>query len=136
MTADEKLAAILAAVQTDPGDRGLARDPHDNLFTACPGDFATACDVLASGDLRVNLYTGFFIATGDPPAFETDGPLGAVFLARAFTSLGGWVRLYSEETRSFEAVRSVTTPALTDQPSVWSPSTLIWLERAGPAADG
>ncbi len=40
MTTDEKLAAILAAVQTDPGNRGLARDPHDNLFTATAGDFA------------------------------------------------------------------------------------------------
>ena len=40
MTADEKLAAILAAVQTDPGNRGLARDPDDNLFTATAGDFA------------------------------------------------------------------------------------------------
>ena len=47
MTTDEKLAAILAAVQTDPGNRGLARDPHDNLFTACPGDFAAACRSIA-----------------------------------------------------------------------------------------
>src|SRR5262249_10799534 len=39
MTTDEKLAAILAAVQTDPGHRGLARDPHDNLFTTTAGDF-------------------------------------------------------------------------------------------------
>ena len=43
MTTDEKLAAILAAVQTDPGNRGLARDPHDNLFTATAGDFEAAC---------------------------------------------------------------------------------------------
>ena len=48
MTTDEKLAAILAAVQTDPGNRGLARDPYDNLFTACPGDFAAACRSIAS----------------------------------------------------------------------------------------
>ena len=33
MTPDDKLAAILAAVQVDPGGRGLARDPADNLFT-------------------------------------------------------------------------------------------------------
>ena len=47
MTTDEKLAAILAAVQTDPGNRGLARDPHDNLFTATAGDFGAACRLMA-----------------------------------------------------------------------------------------
>ena len=85
MTTDEKLAAILAAVQTDPGNRGLARDPHDNLFTATTGDFAAACRSIAEqpDPCRLASITGFFIPTADPPAFETDGPLGAVFLARA-----------------------------------------------------
>jgi hypothetical protein len=84
MTADEKLTAILAAVQTDPGNRGLARDPADNLFTACPGDFAAACRI-ASDDRTPSIMidTGFFIPTSIPPTFETDGPLGAVFLLRA-----------------------------------------------------
>ncbi len=89
MTTDEKLAAILAAVQTDPGHRGLARDPHDNLFTACPGDFAAACGSIA-GHLspRLGIVTGFFIPSAEPPAHETDGPLGAVFLARAMPTMG------------------------------------------------
>ncbi len=88
MTADEKLAAILAAVQTDPGNRGLARDPHDNLFTACPGDFAAACRIAADdGTPTIAIDTGFYIPTGTPPAFETDGPLGAVFLLRAFLTV-------------------------------------------------
>ena len=43
MTKDEKLAAILAAVQTDPVNRGLGKVPGNNLFTACAGDFAAAC---------------------------------------------------------------------------------------------
>ena len=47
MTTDEKLAAILATVQTDPGNRGLARDPDDNLFTATAGDFERACRSIA-----------------------------------------------------------------------------------------
>src|SRR4029450_7891752 len=89
MTTDEKLAAILASVQTDPGNRGLARDPHDNLFTACPGDFAAACRSIAEHpEPKLALVTGFYIPTATPPAFETDGPLGAVFLARAATAIG------------------------------------------------
>ena len=83
MTTDEKLAAILAAVQTDPGNRGLARDPHDNLFTATKGDFTAACRSIADDPTpRLGVVTGFYIPTADPPAHETDGPLGAVFLAR------------------------------------------------------
>ena len=84
MTRDAKLAAILAAVQTDPGNRGLARDPVDNLFTATAGDFQRACRSLTSEPLlALDIFTGFFIPTGEPAAYETDGPLGCVFLMRA-----------------------------------------------------
>lgn len=89
MTNIEKLAAILAVVQTDPGNRGLARDPVDNLFTATAGDFERACRSIANEMAPVIfLVTGFIIPSVDPPRFETDGPLGAVFLARAFFYLG------------------------------------------------
>lgn len=89
MTHTEKLAAILAAVQTDPGNRGLARDPVDNLFTATAGDFERACRSLtAAPGTRVGLLTGFYIPTATPPAFETDGPLGTLFLAEALKCLG------------------------------------------------
>ena len=84
MTTDEKLAAILAAVQTDPGNPGLARDPLDNLFTATKGDFERACRSIGqTHEDAVDIETGFFIPTASPPAYETDGPLGAVFLLRA-----------------------------------------------------
>ncbi len=88
MTPDEKLAEILAAVQTDPGNRGLARVPGDNLFTATAGDFQAACRSFLETDVALDVTTGFYIPTGVPPAFETDGPLGAVFLFRAFLPLG------------------------------------------------
>ena len=66
MTTDEKLAAILAAVQTDPGNRGLARDPDDNLFTATQGDFAGRVPEYrrASARQRWHRDTGFFIPIG------------------------------------------------------------------------
>jgi hypothetical protein len=83
MTPDENLAAILAAVQTDPGNRGLAE-----LFAYCPGDFAASCRSIAEHrSPRLGVITGFYIPTADAPAHETDGPLGAVFLARALGPL-------------------------------------------------
>lgn len=89
MTTDEKLAAILAAVQTDPGNRGLARDPHDNLFTATAGHFQAACRSIAEHpNPVVRIYTGFYIPSADPPGFETDGPLGTLFLTSVLRHLG------------------------------------------------
>ncbi|MCE9563929.1 MAG: DUF4392 domain-containing protein [Planctomycetes bacterium] len=97
MTPYEKLAAILAAVQTDPGNRGLARDPHDNLFTATKGDFQAACSSIANEtEPRLLVATGFFISTAQPPTHETDGPLGAVFLVRALLPLGVSIHIWAE----------------------------------------
>jgi hypothetical protein len=97
MTTDEKLAAILAAVQTDPGNRGLARDPHDNLFTATQDDFQAACRSIAEAQPpSIELITGFYIAGATPPAHETDGPLGTVHLTKAIHSLGGQVEIVTD----------------------------------------
>jgi hypothetical protein len=76
-------------IQNDVGKRGLAADPVDNLITACPGDFRAACQSVAEHPHPALLVvTGFFIPTATPPAGETDGPLGALFLARALVPLG------------------------------------------------
>lgn len=139
MTPDEKLTAILAAVQTDAGNRGSASDPVDNLFTACPGDFAAACRSLAE-DPRAAIFTGFFIPSSDPPAFETDGPLGAVFLWRALRALTG----RHDEIWAEPPVRRATDAAIElitgserrpREPSM-PPNHDVWIERAGTAADG
>ncbi|MCU0702447.1 MAG: DUF4392 domain-containing protein [Fimbriiglobus sp.] len=97
MTPADKLAAILAAVQTDPGHRGLARDPHDNLFTATKGDFEAACRSIGRAhDDAIDITTGFFIPTGSPPSFETDGPLGSLFLLRSLTRIVQQVAIWSQ----------------------------------------
>lgn len=137
MTTDEKLAAILAAVQTDPGNRGLARDPHDNLFTATKGDFEAACRSLVPLPNHSLVITGFFIPTADPPAFETDGPLGAIFLERAFAvGVQDGAAAIAEEPihRSLHAARSflgIRRPFVVAQGKV-----AIYIERSGPASDG
>jgi hypothetical protein len=107
MTTDEKLAAILAAVQTDPGNRGLARDPRDNLFTATAGDFQAACRSIAESiPAALHIVTGFIIPSVDPPTFETDGPLGAVFLIRQLVELNGISVLCSTDPGCGPALRA------------------------------
>jgi D-glutamate cyclase len=89
MTDNQLLEALCEIVQEDVGRRGLATDPADNLLTATAGDLAAACRSLAAAPrAAVGVVTGFIIPTADPPAGETDGPLGALFLARALVPLG------------------------------------------------
>jgi D-glutamate cyclase len=93
----DNLTTIRDLIQQDVGHRGLATDPVSNLLTACQGDFAGACRSVANAtDAAVAVVTGFFIPTGQPPGAETDGPLGAVYLARALTPLGIRVALVTD----------------------------------------
>lgn len=136
MTADEKLAAILAAVQTDPGNRGLARDPHDNLFTATKGDYEAACWNIAVQPVpHVFLHTGFLIPSVNE--FETDGPLGTAFLEYAVGSLGGVAEVIGDEAiiRGSYAARDFFPryPVPSDK---LKPPVHIFVECVGPAADG
>jgi len=89
MTIDDRLTALRDIVQKDVGQRGLAHDPSDNLLTRCHGDLAAACRSIADAQRPIlGIVTGFPIVSVDPPLAETDGPLGALFLARALTPLG------------------------------------------------
>ena len=83
------LCAIRDLIQEDIGNRGLRTDPAANLITACPNDLETACRSLAEHSApAVAVVTGFYIPHAEPPCAETDGPLGAIFLARALVPLG------------------------------------------------
>jgi hypothetical protein len=95
---DRLLESIRELIQEDVCGRGLATDPVDNLLTSCREDFATACRSLAeTRDLAVGIVTGFLIVHVQPPRAETDGPLGALFLARALAGIGARVQLITEE---------------------------------------
>jgi hypothetical protein len=88
MTVDRRLDPLRELIQRDVNNRGLRGNPADNLLTRTPGDFAEACRSIARAPSpAVAIVTGFFIPHGQPPACETDGPPGAVFLARALSAL-------------------------------------------------
>ncbi|HZZ81301.1 MAG TPA: glutamate cyclase domain-containing protein [Gemmataceae bacterium] len=93
-----KLEMLRDLIQNDIGKRGLRTDPKRNLIDAYPNDFAAACRSLAGHAAPVlAVVTGFYIPTATPPAGETDGPLGAVHLARALTPLGIRVVLITDD---------------------------------------
>jgi hypothetical protein len=159
MTTDEALTAIRDIIQEDVGGRGLRSDPNDNLITAFPRDFATACRSIAeTPNPMVVVLTGFYIAAADPPCGETDGPLGALFLARALPPLGIRVGLQTDPfcRRALEAGLAAcgsSVPVQTIPPAShpwdtflevdWSGfvereglTHLVAIERVGPATDG
>jgi hypothetical protein len=92
-----RLEKIRAIIQEDVGQRGLRKDPDANLIDHCAGDFAAAChDLAQTENAAIGIVTGFFIAHANPPCGETDGPLGALYLARALVRLGIKVLLLTD----------------------------------------
>ncbi len=93
---DDVLRQLEAIIQRDVNNRGLATYARENLLTACAGDFVQTCHSLAAADPPVvAIVTGFYIPAAN--AGETDGPLGALFLARALRRMGGSVIIFSEQ---------------------------------------
>jgi hypothetical protein len=134
------LEALRDLMQEDVADRGLARDPRDNLIAANPADFAFACQSLADADdLSVAIVTGFPI----PPSFagETDGPIGAVYLARVLHRLGARVAIHAEPFAGDAMVAAIAHLGLGTEIAVLPPPArlrpewthLIAIERVGPS---
>ncbi len=148
-------------IQDDIGKRGLRTDPERNLINACPDDFRQACRSLAEHPApALAVVTGFFIPTATPPAGETDGPLGAVFLARALVPLGIPISIVTDDfcVRAVEAglaecgmrknvpIIALPTPAQAEQMSddeywryfderkgITTLTHLLAIERVGPS---
>jgi hypothetical protein len=118
MTTDPEpiLAALCDLVQEDVGCRGLRADPTDNLIIGTAGDFAAACHSIAdTPNARLAIVTGFTIPGTDPPTSETDGPLGALFLARALTPLGIGIALAADGTAVSALAAGLAACGLADQ---------------------
>ncbi|HEV3204384.1 MAG TPA: glutamate cyclase domain-containing protein, partial [Gemmataceae bacterium] len=95
---DLVLDGIRKLIQEDVNSRGLQTIPDHNLVSSCYLDFPAACRHMAeTPQLAVGIVTGFYIPAAQPPAGETDGPLGALFLARVLTRLGAKVVLATDD---------------------------------------
>jgi hypothetical protein len=132
---DPRLHAICELIQQDVGNRGLRTDPADNLITRTAGDFEAACRSLAGcEEPSVGVVTGFYIAHADPPCGETDGPLGALFLARALAPLGLRVRLVTDHSGEQALVAGLEACGLDIDPVIILPPAIHpwddWMKRA------
>jgi hypothetical protein len=91
--AESVVDRIEQAVQTDVG-RNIGP-----LFAAARGGLLRAAQALAAAQsCRVGLITGFYVPQGDPPAAETDGPVGTALLARGLGDVGIPCRLATDES--------------------------------------
>jgi hypothetical protein len=147
------LDRVCDLIQEDIGCRGLRADPNANLVSATVGDYHAACRSIAVHPKpAVAVVTGFFIPHGQPPSGETDGPLGALFLARALTPLGIDVALLTDgfcmpalevglaACRLEKAVPALELPQASESREWFNDFTrqfglthLVALERAGPS---
>jgi hypothetical protein len=89
------------AAALDAVERLMSRDVgrgSAELAELTAGSLAAAAASLIDATApHVVILTGFFIPGADPPAAETDGPVGSAQLAVALLSLGATVRLLTDE---------------------------------------
>jgi len=102
-TPEERIEHIRRIIQVDPGNRGLAAPGDRNAFSVRAEDLNRGALSLISPPednfrTRVGIITGFSIPTEEFSAFETDGPPGALFLARTLQKLGMDVVLFGESS--------------------------------------
>jgi len=84
-------------IQLDVGQRGINLQYDDNLCSRTENNLLNSSrKIMEKPGTTVGIVTGFFIPHGEPPAPETDGPIGALALARGLNSLGYKVLLISD----------------------------------------
>jgi hypothetical protein len=88
-------SALEALVRQDPSGRGVSGFKHEGQWLAA-GMLEGAARDLAKHTKAVGIVTGFCVADVDPPTAETDGPPGALYLARALAALDTDVVLISD----------------------------------------
>ncbi|MEU5902780.1 glutamate cyclase domain-containing protein [Micromonospora sp. NPDC047467] len=135
----------VAAREVGRGSEALAVPAAGGLFAAARS--------LATGTPDAAVFTGFFIPGAEPPAAETDGPLGAAQIAAALRLLGGRCRLITDEPCApvvEAAVAAAATGLAVDVAPLrgydeWAAAALprygqlthlIACERVGPSVDG
>lgn len=92
---DSLLQDLETVIRRDPAMRGLiASEARFGRLAA--GHLAKAVKSLGRPSLKIAVVTGFFVPAANPPAAETDGPIGAVRLAQALEAVGHRVRLMTD----------------------------------------
>ncbi|MFI7609058.1 glutamate cyclase domain-containing protein [Micromonospora sp. NPDC049366] len=148
MRVEQTIAQLerIAAREVGRGSEALA-------VPAAGGLLAAARSLAGHATPDVAVFTGFFIPGAEPPAAETDGPLGAIQIAAALRLLGCQVRLVTDEPCALvvEAAVAAATPGLPVDVAPlngydeWAGSLLpryrrlthvIACERVGPGRDG
>ena len=91
---DQQWQRLAELLRDDPSGRGVAG--------LRPVGGTSSADALRESAVRllkcqaVGIVTGFYIPGAAPPAAETDGPPGALALARALQALGRQVHLITD----------------------------------------
>lgn len=159
-TCSHKIAAIEKIVQVDIGGRGIGAftPPEGELFYAASGLYDAACS-----NRDILILTGFPCLLDYSPPTETDGPLGAVSIARAVMAVqrqhsGGRCILVTDACNA-KVINMAVQAANLDSSLVietFQPKGTTWtaeeesrlnllgrnaaatvaIERAGPGADG
>lgn len=116
--------------------RGVSRLCRAEYWRQAASEFA--------GLKKIAVVSGFFVPAAGAP--ETDGPGGAVMLARAFMEQGRTAEVWTDDfcvdvmrvcaaAAGFPA-DSVKTPGIGDALDSYQPDGVIFTERLGRAADG
>ncbi len=143
-----RIDRIEALIHEDVGRNAKA------LFAASQGGLWRAAAALASdGTPRIGLLTGFYVPDGDPPAAETDGPVGTALLAAGLTRAGVACRVLTDVPCAsgcaaalhgagvgFLPLDVMTLGSASDATiTAWRTADITWaiaIERCGRSADG
>lgn len=113
----ELISHFDSLIRRDPARRGLISS-EERFGPLCPDHLHAAATHLAGRARCVAIVTGFYIPRGEPPAAETDGPLGSLVLASALSQVG---------VRTIVITDSICGPALHAAAAALDfPQTEIW----------
>lgn len=129
-------SALGAVAASGRAARGVSRLCRPEYWRLAASEFA--------GLKKIAVVSGFFVPAAGAP--ETDGPGGAVMLARAFMEQGMAAEIWTDDF-CVDVIRvcaaaagfpedSVKTPQISEALDSYKPDGVIFTERLGRAADG
>lgn len=133
---DEFTAELISVVASDRGCRGVSK--------LCTGEHWRRASAILCSCRRVAVVSGFFVPKAGAP--ETDGPGGALLLARAFYEEGRESEVWTDDlcVKEFKKCAAaigyptqlVKVPEVNCVLDEYKPDGIIFTERLGRASDG